>query len=63
MQLFKNIINELLSNDKVTNLEVEVMETKILIKISKQIPSILNAKEEYVINFGDRGDRDGYKRT
>ena len=60
------VVDELLATDGSTDvktLPLEVVDGQLVVKGSKLLPEATVAQEEYVINFGDRGDRDGYKRT
>jgi hypothetical protein len=60
------VVDELLATDGSTDvktLPLEVIDGQLVVKGSKLLPEATVAQEEYVINFGDRGDRDGYKRT
>jgi hypothetical protein len=60
------VVDELLTTDGSTDvktLPLEVVDGQLVVKGSKLLPEATVAQEEYVINFGDRGDRDGYKRT
>jgi nucleoid-associated protein YejK len=60
------VVDELLVTDGSTDvktLPLEVIDGQLVVKGSKLLPEATVAQEEYVINFGDRGDRDGYKRT
>jgi hypothetical protein len=57
------VVDELLETNGSTDVKtvpLEVIDGQLVVKGSKLLPV---AQEEYVINFGDRGDRDGYKRT
>lgn len=60
------VVDELLETDGSTDVKtmpLEVIDGQLVVKGSKLLPEATVAQEEYVINFGDRGDRDGYKRT
>jgi hypothetical protein len=60
------VVDELLETNgstDVKNVPLEVIDGQLVVKSSKLLPEATVAQEEYVINFGDRGDRDGYKRT
>jgi hypothetical protein len=60
------VVDELLATEGSTDvktLPLEVIDGQLVVKGSKLLPEATVAQEEYVINFGDRGDRDGYKRT
>lgn len=60
------VVDELLVTDGSTDIKtmpLEVVDGQLVVKGSKLLPEATVAQEEYVINFGDRGDRDGYKRT
>jgi hypothetical protein len=60
------VVDELLATDGSTDVKtvpLEVIDGQLVVKGSKLLPEATVAQEEYVINFGDRGDRDGYKRT
>ena len=60
------VVDELLITEGSTDvktLPLEVIDGQLVVKGSKLLPEATVAQEEYVINFGDRGDRDGYKRT
>ena len=58
------VVDELLITEGSTDVKVlplEVVDGRLVVKNSKLLPEATVAQEEYVINFGDRGDRDGYK--
>jgi hypothetical protein len=60
------VVDELLVTNGATDVKtvpLEVIDGQLVVKSSKLLPEATVAQEEYVINFGDRGDRDGYKRT
>lgn len=60
------VVDELLVTNGSTDVKtvpLEVIDGQLVVKGSKLLPEATVAQEEYVINFGDRGDRDGYKRT
>jgi hypothetical protein len=60
------VVDELSITDGCTDVKtipLEVIDGQLVVKGSKLLPEATVAQEEYVINFGDRGDRDGYKRT
>ena len=60
------VVDELLETNGSTDVKtvpLEVIDGQLVVKSSKLLPEATVAQEEYVINFGDRGDRDGYKRT
>jgi hypothetical protein len=60
------VVDELLATEGSTDvktLPLEVIDGQLVVKGSELLPEATVAQEEYVINFGDRGDRDGYKRT